>query len=85
MTVLVIGGGAAGMMAAVTAASCGHAVLVMEHQPKPLRKLCITGKGRCNLTNNCDLETFWRNVPGNPRFLYSSVSRFTPQDVMAFF
>jgi len=85
MTVLVIGGGAAGMMAAVTAAANGHAVTVMEHQPKTLRKLCITGKGRCNLTNNCDLETFWHNVPGNPRFLYSSVSRFTPQDAMAFF
>ena len=82
--VLVIGGGAAGMMAAVSAAEAGAAVTLLERNEKPGKKLYITGKGRCNATNDCTLEEFLREVPRNPRFLYSALTHFTPQDMMAF-
>lgn len=83
--IAVIGAGAAGMMAAATALSCGAEVTLFEKNDRPGRKLAITGKGRCNLTNNCSPEEFFRNVPTNPRFLYSSYHRFSSQDTMAYF
>ncbi len=80
--VLIVGGGAAGMFAAVAAARNGHDVCVYEKLGK---KLFITGKGRCNLTNDCDEETFFSSVLSNPRFLYSSFYGCTNQDVIRFF
>ncbi len=73
------------MMAAVTAASSGAKVMLIERNARPGRKLMITGKGRCNLTNNCPWRDILSNIPVNGRFMYSSVSAFTPTDVMAFF
>ena len=81
--ILVIGGGAAGMMAALAAAEAGASVTLLERNEKLGRKIYITGKGRCNLTNDCTLEEFLREVPGNPRFLYSALTAFGPQDMMA--
>lgn len=82
---LIIGGGAAGMMAAVQAGRLGKSVLLLERGDKTGRKLLITGKGRCNVTNNCDTQTLLQNIPSNPRFLYSAFSRFDTSDTMAFF
>ena len=82
---IVVGGGAAGLMCAVTAAERGVKTLLLEPNQKLGRKLRITGKGRCNLTNNCDIKTFMANIPGDGRFLYSAVSRFGMAEVMAFF
>ena len=84
-TVLVVGGGAAGMMAAISAAESGAAVTLLEPNERLGKKLNITGKGRCNVTNHADLETLLANVPQNGRFLYSSFSRFSSADAMAFF
>ncbi|MBO4322922.1 MAG: NAD(P)/FAD-dependent oxidoreductase [Clostridia bacterium] len=83
----VIGGGAAGMTAAIFAAASGGDVTLYERNgPAKLgRKLGITGKGRCNLTNDCGIDVFLENVPTNPRFLYSAFTRFPPADVMAWF
>ena len=75
--VLVIGGGAAGMLAAIAAAGNGHEVHVLEKNEKLGKKLFITGKGRCNVTNNCDVETLLKNVVSNPKFLYSAFYGFT--------
>ncbi|SDA27772.1 hypothetical protein SAMN02910447_02873 [Ruminococcus sp. YE71] len=83
--IVIIGGGASGMMCAVQAAWLGHEVIVIEHEAQPCRKLNITGKGRCNVTNNCDVQTVMANLPRNSKFMYSSLSRFAPEDVMAFF
>ena len=83
--VAVIGAGAAGMMAAVTAAEAGAQVTLFERNDRVGKKLRITGKGRCNVTNNCDNNEFLTNVPTNPRFLYASLSRFSTADTMAFF
>ena len=83
--VIVAGGGAAGMMAAVTAAGAGADVLLLEPNEKVGRKLYITGKGRCNVTNNCTQDELMAAIPRNGRFLYSAFSRFSPQDTMAFF
>ena len=83
--IIVIGGGAAGLMAAGTAAEEGANVLLLEKNTRPGRKLAITGKGRCNVTNNCDVSTVLANVPTNPRFLYSALGGCSPADVMAFF
>ena len=83
--IVVIGGGAAGMMAAGTAVRAGHAVTVLEHSRKTLLKLGITGKGRCNLTNDCDVRTLVANTPHGGKFLYGAFSRTTPQDVMDLF
>ena len=83
--IVVIGGGAAGMMAAITAARRGAGVTLLEPNERLGKKLNITGKGRCNVTNDCDQETLMANIPGNGRFLYSALTRFTPQDAMAFF
>ena len=83
--VVVIGGGPAGMMAAVTAAQRGRTVLLVEHERFVGKKLRITGKGRCNVCNNCDVKTFLQNVPCNPKFLYSALNRFSPADTIVFF
>ncbi|MBQ7152703.1 MAG: NAD(P)/FAD-dependent oxidoreductase [Clostridia bacterium] len=84
-SVAVVGGGAAGMMAAYFASSAGASVTVFEKNRMLGRKLRITGKGRCNLTNACGVDEFLSNVPTNPRFLYSALARVTPADVMDFF
>ena len=75
MKVLVVGGGAAGLMAAGAALRQGHEVTVLEHMEKPAQKILVTGKGRCNVTNDCPAEEFLRHVRTNPRFLYSSPYR----------
>ena len=85
MKILIIGGGAAGCYAAVHAARAGHDVTILEKNKIIGKKLRITGKGRCNLTNNCDLQELIRNIPRNPRFLYSAFSACSPQDVMTYF
>lgn len=82
---IVIGGGPAGMMCAYTAAARGRSVVLLEPNEKLGRKLRITGKGRCNLCNNCDEKTFMANIPGDGRFLYSAISRMSPSDTMSFF
>lgn len=84
-TIAVIGGGAAGLMAAGFAAQCGCSVLLFETNPKVGRKIYITGKGRCNVTNNCEVQQVLENIPVNPRFLYSALGQFSPSDVMTFF
>ena len=81
--IVVIGGGAAGMMAAVFAARAGGNVTLLEKNEKLGKKVYITGKGRCNLTNDCDLDEFLAQVPRNPRFLYSALSFFSPRDMMS--
>lgn len=83
--VLVVGGGAAGMMAAGVAAKHGAQVVLFERNDMLGKKLAITGKGRCNLTNDCSWEDVMKNIPRNPRFLYSSLSSYTPSDTMTFF
>ena len=84
--VLVIGGGAAGLMAAGTAAGRGLRVTLLERNDRLAKKVRITGKGRCNVTNNCaDLQTLIAQIPGNGRFLYSAFSAFMPADTMRFF
>lgn len=83
--IVVIGGGAAGMMAAVSAAERGASVTLLEPNERLGKKLNITGKGRCNLTNNAGLEELLANVPRNGKFLYSAFSRFGARDAMAFF
>ena len=83
--VLVIGGGAAGMMAAITAAEQNCAVTLLEPNERLGKKLNITGKGRCNVTNDADLPTLLANTPRNGKFLYSAFSRFDGRDAMAFF
>ena len=76
--ILIVGAGAAGLMAAGAAARQGHKVTLLEHTDKPGQKILVTGKGRCNLTNDCDEEEFLRHVRTNPRFLYSSLYAFPP-------
>lgn len=81
--VAVIGAGPAGMLAAGEAAGRGHEVTLFEKNEKTGKKLYITGKGRCNLTNACDMEDMFRNIPRNPKFLYSALYGFTNQDTIA--
>lgn len=83
--IIIIGGGAAGMFASVFLAEKGHQVHVFEKNEKLGKKLYITGKGRCNVTNDCDPETFFESVVSNPKFLYSAYYGYTSQDVMDFF
>ena len=83
--IVVVGGGAAGMMAAICAAERGASVTLLEPNERLGKKLNITGKGRCNVTNNADLETLLANTPKNGKFLYSAFSRFDGRDAMAFF
>ena len=82
---VVIGGGPAGMLCAVMAAQRGLAVTLLDRNLQLGRKLRITGKGRCNVTNACDTKEFMANIPGDGRFLYSAMSRFGTREVMAFF
>ena len=82
MHTLVIGGGPAGMTAAIAAADAGDEVTLIERNEKLGKKLYITGKGRCNLTNICDDEDFFKNVVHNGRFLFSAMSRFNRWDLM---
>lgn len=81
---IIVGGGAAGMMTAIHAAE-NYKVVLLEKNDKLGKKLFITGKGRCNLTNACDSETFLRNVMSNPKFLYSAIDAYSPQAVMESF
>ena len=83
--VIVIGGGAAGLFAAISAAENGAEVLLFEKNDRCGKKLRITGKGRCNVTNDCSTEEFLQNVPSNPRFLYSALNTLSTQDVKDFF
>ena len=83
--VVVIGAGAAGLISAGAAAENDASVTIIEKNKRVGRKIMITGKGRCNVTNNCDVQTFINNVPVNGRFLYSAINNFTPQDIMDFF
>ena len=82
---IVIGGGPAGMFAAITAARRGQKVVLLERNDRLGRKLLITGKGRCNVTNNCTVDEVLKNVPRNGRFLYSAMNAFPPEKIMAFF
>ena len=82
---VVIGGGAAGMMCSLIAARRGLDVILLEPNKMLGRKVRITGKGRCNVTNNCDVKEFLENIPGDGRFLYSALNKFSPRDTMAFF
>ena len=83
--IVVLGGGAAGMMAAIRAAECGAMVHLIEPNDKLGKKLNITGKGRCNVTNDTDLDGLMQNIPCNGRFLYSAFSKWLSNDTMAFF
>ena len=83
--VLIVGAGAAGLMAAGAAVRQGHQVTVLEHMDKPAQKILVTGKGRCNVTNDCTAEEFLRHVRTNPRFLFSSLGAFPPAKTMALF
>ncbi|MCR5405446.1 MAG: NAD(P)/FAD-dependent oxidoreductase [Lachnospiraceae bacterium] len=85
MKVIVVGGGAAGMMAAAAASQTGAQVLLIEKNEKLGKKLFITGKGRCNLTNACDPDIFFGNVITNPKFMYSSFYGFSNEAVMEYF
>lgn len=82
---IIVGGGAAGMMAAITAAEQGKSVLLLEKNDKLGRKIRITGKGRCNVTNNCEPRTVIESTPGNGRFLYSAIQAFPPEETMRLF
>ena len=83
--VTVIGGGPAGMFAAITAANRGKTVLLLERNDRLGKKLLITGKGRCNVTNDCDGAEILQNIPRNGRFLYSAMTEFPPKRIMEFF
>lgn len=83
--VIIIGGGAAGLMASCICATNKKNVILINKDKQFGKKLAITGKGRCNLTNNCTIEEFLENVPANSRFLYSAINAFTPQMTMDFF
>lgn len=82
---IIIGGGAAGLMAGIFSAESGNKTVIIEKNKKVGRKLYITGKGRCNVCNNCDEKTVIANAPNNGKFLYGALSRFSPSDTMAFF
>ena len=82
---LIIGGGAAGMFCAVCLARGGVECTVLEKNPSTGKKMMITGKGRCNVTNNCDVDTVIKNIPRNPKFMYSALHNFSPKDTMKFF
>ncbi len=84
MKVIVVGGGPAGMMAAITASKQGHQVTLIEKMPTLGRKLLITGKGRCNITSSLDMSKFIENTPTNGKFLYSCFQNFTNQDIIKF-
>lgn len=80
--VIIIGGGAAGLLAGIAAAQNGASVVILEKMRQPGKKMLITGKGRCNITNACELQEFVKNLPGNGRFLNSALHRFTNNDIV---
>lgn len=82
---VIIGGGAAGLFAAAVLSDGGKKVLLIEHQNKLGKKLLITGKGRCNLTNNCSVDGVLKNIPTNSKFMFSALNGFSPTDTMAYF
>ena len=82
---IIIGGGPAGMFAAITAAQRGSRVLLLDKNERLGKKLLITGKGRCNVTNNCSAQEVLQNTPRNGRFLYSAMTAFPPDKIMSFF
>lgn len=82
---IVIGGGPAGIFAAITAAGRGEKVLLLERNDRLGKKLLITGKGRCNVTNHCSVDEVLKNIPRNGRFLYSALNAFPPERIMEFF
>ena len=82
MKVVVIGGGPAVMLAAISAKKQGNDVTLLEKMDKLGRKLCITGKGRCNITSSLDISEFIKNIPGNGRFLYSAFQNFDNKDII---
>jgi len=82
---IIVGAGAAGLFAAVTAAKEGTRVLLLERNDRIGKKLAITGKGRCNVTNDSSTEEVLKNIPRNGRFLYSSITAFPTEKVMTFF
>ena len=84
MKVVVVGGGAAGMMAAIRAAEQGDSVIILEKMESLGKKLLITGKGRCNITNSADMEEFMQNIPENSKFLYSCFNQFNNKDIVNF-
>ncbi len=84
MKVIVIGGGPAGMMSAISSAQNGNEVILIEKMQTLGRKLLITGKGRCNITSSLDIDEFIENTPGNGRFLYSCFENFTNEDIIKF-
>lgn len=84
MKVIVIGGGPAGMMAAITAANDGNKVIILEKMERLGRKLLITGKGRCNITSSLPIDDFIPNIPGNGQFLYSCLKNYTNKDIIQF-
>ena len=85
MKIAVIGGGAAGMFASAFASTKNAEVHLYEKNEKLGKKIYLTGKGRCNFTNLCDVKTFTENVVSNPKFIYGAINKFTPQDVVDFF
>ena len=82
---VIVGAGASGLFCSVQLAWLGKSVLVVEHSEKCGKKLLITGKGRCNVTNNSDAQNVMKNIPRNSKFMYSSLGQFSPEDVMSFF
>ena len=84
MKVIVIGGGPAGMMAAISASDRGNKVTILEKMSSLGRKLLITGKGRCNITSSLDMQKFIENTPVNGKFLYSCFQNYTNQDIIRF-
>ena len=82
MKTIVIGGGPAGIMAAISAAKENDDVIIIEKNNSLGRKLLITGKGRCNITSSIDIDEFIKNIPGNGRFLYSAFQNYTNQDII---
>lgn len=82
---IIIGGGPAGMFAAITAGARGQRILLLERNDRLGKKLLITGKGRCNVTNNCSEQEILQNIPRNSRFLYSAMTAFPPQKIMDYF
>ena len=82
MKVIVVGGGPAGMMAAITASKNGDKVILLEKNNLLGKKLLITGKGRCNITSSLEMDEFIKNIPGNGKFLFSVFQKFTNQDII---
>lgn len=82
---IVIGGGPAGLMAAIQSAAAGNRVAVLERNGVLCKKLRITGKGRCNLTNDCDFDSLMAGIPHNPKFLFSALKKFSNTDIISFF